>query len=101
MIRIKGIAATLTVASLQFAASAWAQDIRVGVPQVFEGPSGYYGDAAYKGMQVAADMLNEKGGINGRRLVFVAEETQGKPATATAAVRKLAQQNDLIAIIGP
>lgn len=95
------IAVPLAVA-LQLVSGAWAQDsIRVGVPQVFEGPSGYYGDAAYKGMQVAADMLNERGGLNGKRIVFVTEETQGKPATATAAVRKLAQQNDLIALIGP
>ena len=83
------------------AGSGLAQDaIRIGVAQTFEGPSGYYGDAAYKGMQVAADMINERGGVNGRKFVFVVEETQGKPAVATAVVRKLAQQ-DLLVILGP
>lgn len=83
------------------ATSVSAQDsIRIGVAQVVEGPSGYYGDAAYKGMQVAADMINAKGGLNGRKIVFLFEDTQGKPATATGVVRKLAQQ-DVIAIFGP
>lgn len=95
---ITNFAAVLLAAA---AGSALAQDvIRIGVAQTFEGPSGYYGDAAYKGMQVAADMINERGGMNGKKIVFVVEETQGKPAVATAVIRKLAQQ-DVLAIFGP
>jgi branched-chain amino acid transport system substrate-binding protein len=90
-------AAAIAVAGV---ATASAQDIRIGVAQTFEGPSGFYGDAAYKGMQVAADMINERGGVNGKKITFIVEETQGKPATATAVVRKLAQQ-DVLAILGP
>lgn len=99
----KMMLAALVAVSLQLVAGvAAAQDvIRIGVAQVFEGPSGYYGDAAHKGMQVAADMINEKGGLFGRKLTFVTEETQGKPATGTAAVRKLAQQEGILAILGP
>lgn len=98
------ISAALLAASMQMGVSApsSAQEvIKIGVPQVFEGPSGYYGDAAYKGMQVAADMINERGGLNGKRITFLTEETQGRPATATSAVRKLAQQDDILALLGP
>lgn len=87
---------------LALGAPALAQEaLRIGVAQVFEGPSGYYGDASYKGMQVALDLLNERDAFKGRKVVFVTEETQGRPPVATAAIRKLAQQDDILAIIGP
>ncbi len=103
MNRWKLAAAALAAGSVQLAAGgAAAQDaIWVGVAQVFEGPSGYYGDAAYKGMQVGADLINEKGGLFGRKISFITEDTQGRPATGTAVVRKLAQQERILAILGP
>ncbi|MDP3137385.1 MAG: ABC transporter substrate-binding protein [Burkholderiaceae bacterium] len=96
--------ASLTLVAVQplFGGAALAQEVvKIGVAQVFEGPSGYYGDAALKGMQVALDMLNERDAFKGKKIVFVTEETQGKPPVATAAVRKLAQQADILAIVGP
>lgn len=99
----KLLSAGLAAAIMSLASAlALAQDvIKIGVAQVFEGASGYYGDAAYKGMQVAADMVNERGGVHGRKITFVVEETQGKPAIATVTVRKLSQQADILAILGP
>jgi len=82
--------------------SSHAQEVlKIGVAQVFEGPSGYYGDAALKGMQVALDVLNERTAFKNRKIVFVTEETQGRPPVAVAAVKKLADQSDIIAIVGP
>ncbi|MDB5857187.1 MAG: receptor family ligand binding region [Ramlibacter sp.] len=95
------LAAIALLASPFLAAQAPAQEVKIGVAQVFEGPSGFYGDAALKGMTVALEMLNERNAFKGKKIVFVTEETQGRPPVATAAIRKLAGQSDILAIVGP
>jgi branched-chain amino acid transport system substrate-binding protein len=43
------------------------------------------------GMQMAIDELNEIGGINGRKLASVYEDSRGDPGAAVAAMRKLVE----------
>ncbi len=86
--------------ALFFSANAESKDIKIGVAQVLEGPAAYYGNASWKGIQVAGKIINESGGINGDMLVFKVTDDQGKPAPAVSAVRKL-EQEGVLAIIGP
>lgn len=98
---LKYFGAVMLSASTAFwIANAHAEDIKIGVAQVLEGPAAYYGDASWKGIQVAAKIINDSGGINGKKLVFSLQDDQGKPAPAVAVVRKL-EQEGVLAIIGP
>ena len=43
-------------------------------------------------MLMAADEINQAGGINGRKIDVVIEDDQGKPAGAAASISKLVQE---------
>src|ERR1700709_2305537 len=100
-VRILTVGALLgSVAAFSSAPAVAQEDLKIGVAQTFDGPSGYYGEASWKGMQVAADIINERGGVNGRKFNFIVEDDQGKPATGISAIRKLEQQK-VLAVVGP
>jgi branched-chain amino acid transport system substrate-binding protein len=90
----------VSVAALSSAPVVAQEDLKIGVAQTFDGPSAYYGEASWKGMQVAAEIINERGGVNGRKFNFIVEDDQGKPATGISAIRKLEQQK-VLALVGP
>ena len=47
------------------------QPIRIGVLQPMTGPSTKNGVENYAAMQIARDMINERGGVNGRKVEFL------------------------------
>jgi branched-chain amino acid transport system substrate-binding protein len=68
---------------LMFAMNANAQEpIRIGVPLPFTGPLAKNGIENWEAMQIARDMINERGGVNGRKIEFV----QGDATTPNAAI---------------
>src|SRR3954449_4310588 len=82
--------------------SAYAADpIKVGVT-VTQSPPGsvVQGTQVKDGLEVAAKMLNDQGGVNGRRIELVVEDTQGLPEKARAAVEKLITRDKVVGIVG-
>src|SRR5438105_7993820 len=51
--------------------------------------------------QIAIDEINATGGIAGKKLRIVAFDTAGKPDQAVVGLRKLADDDKVLAIIGP
>ena len=73
---------TLTLAVLALAASvASAQqgiskdEIPLGSIQDLSGPLAGFGKQARMGMQLAVDEINEQGGVNGRKLKLLVEDS--------------------------
>lgn len=52
------------------------------------------------GVLMAADEINQAGGINGHKLDVMIEDDKGKPGLAAASITKLVQGGQVIAIIG-
>ena len=52
------------------------------------------------GLEVVAKMLNDQGGVNGRPIELVVEDTQGLPEKARSAVEKLITRDKVVAIVG-
>jgi branched-chain amino acid transport system substrate-binding protein len=68
---------------LMFAMNANAQEpIRIGVLLPFTGALAKNGIENWEAMQIARDMINERGGVNGRKIEFV----QGDATTPNAAI---------------
>jgi branched-chain amino acid transport system substrate-binding protein len=68
---------------LMFAMNANAQEpIRIGVLLPFTGPLAKNGIENWEAMQIARDMINERGGVNGHKIEFV----QGDATTPNAAI---------------
>ena len=66
--------ACLIAAGLTFLATGHAtaqEPIRIGVLLPLTGPFAKNGIENWEAMQIARDMINERGGVNGRKIEFV------------------------------
>jgi branched-chain amino acid transport system substrate-binding protein len=83
-------------------ASAWAQQppIRIGVPLPLTGPLAGGGNQILWGVQYAADEVNEAGGLFGRKIELIVEDTKGEPNTSASIAAKLATQDKVDAFVG-
>lgn len=83
--------------SLTFAADT----IKVGVT-VAQSPPGSVsqGTQVKDGLEVAAKIINDAGGVDGKKIQLIVEDTQGIPEKARAAVEKLITRDQVVAIVG-
>src|ERR1700760_726118 len=83
MRRILGLSALVTGLMLAMTVNAKAQEpIRIGVLLPFTGPLAKNGIENWEAMQIARDMINERGGVNGRKIEYV----QGDATNPNAAI---------------
>ncbi len=82
-------------------AGASAQDIKIGFVGALSGLSAKSGEAITRGMEVAIDEINAKGGLlGGRKLVLVKRDDESNPAKGQIAARELIQNEKVAAIFG-
>ena len=73
---------------------------RIGVMESLTGAGETYGAMASQVKQMAADEINAAGGVNGRKLEFVIEDSQCSAQGAIAAYRKLTDVDGMKIILG-
>ncbi|HWW48316.1 MAG TPA: ABC transporter substrate-binding protein [Xanthobacteraceae bacterium] len=78
-----------------------ADPIKVGVT-ITQSPPGsvVMGVQVKDGLDIVAKMINDAGGIDGRPIQLIVEDTQGLPEKARAAVEKLITRDKVVAITG-
>jgi branched-chain amino acid transport system substrate-binding protein len=99
---------SLFVALAAAAAPAWAQPVPgvsadkivLGQAAVFSGPAAQLGIQMRNGIKAYFDAVNEKGGVNGRRLELVSEDDRYEPAVAPGASKKLIEEHRVFALLG-
>jgi branched-chain amino acid transport system substrate-binding protein len=70
--------------------SASAQEsIKIGLITALSGQSARAGEAITRGLQVAIDELNAKGGVLGRKFELVRRDDEATPAKGVIAAREL------------
>ena len=74
--------------------------IKIGYFGDLSGPTFNFGESAKNGVLMAADEINQAGGINGRRIDVVIDDDQGSPERAANLVSKLINQDKVVALIG-
>ncbi len=80
---------------------AWAQDtIKVGVVGPRTGPAAATGKAFEEGIAIALDHINGKGGVLGKKLEVIFEDTGGVPEKAASAFEKLATRDKVPIVVG-
>ena len=72
----------------------------IGVMESVTGPGETYGTVAVQAKQMAADEINAAGGVNGRRLEFVVEDSQCSAKDAITAYNKLTDVDGVKIILG-
>ena len=73
--------------------------IKIGFFGDLSGPTFNFGQSAKNGMLLAADEINQAGGINGRRIDVVIDDDRGSPEQAAELTGKLISQDRVVAII--
>jgi branched-chain amino acid transport system substrate-binding protein len=83
------------------AGSSFAADVKLGLAAALSGPAAKYGVAIKNGFTLATDEVNAKGGVNGNKLVLLAEDEQGKKEEAINTFKKLIFQDKVLLVFGP
>ncbi|MEJ8824087.1 ABC transporter substrate-binding protein [Variovorax humicola] len=74
--------------------------ILVGTIQDLSGPLAAYGKQSRNGMQLRVDEINEQGGVNGRKLKLLVEDSGYDPKKAVLAAQKLVNQEKIFIMAG-
>ena len=90
-----------TAISLAANGTVQAQDILLGNLFAGAGPFATLAHTNAIAAQMAVDEINASGGINGKKLKIVSFDTAGKPDQAVVGLRKFAEDDKVMAIIGP
>lgn len=99
-IMLGGTLAVVTAFAGGGAAQA-ADPIKIGVTLTQSPPgSVIQGTQVKDGLEIVAKKINDAGGIDGRMIELVIEDTQGLPEKARAAVEKLITRDKVVAITG-
>ncbi len=75
-------------------------EIVIGSIQDLSGPIAGFGKQARNGMLMRVDEINEVGGVNGRKLKLVVEDSGYDPKKALLAAQKMVQKDKIFAMIG-
>ena len=82
------IAAIAVATTLAGTANA-QETIKIGVITDKVGPAKFYAEPVTQGIELAAKIINAKGGVLGKKIELVIEDDQAKPDVSAAKARKL------------
>jgi len=93
------LAASATMASAQQQGIS-KNEILLGTIQDLSGPLAGYGKQARNGMLMAIEEVNEQGGIQGRKIKLLVEDSGYDPKKAVLATQKLVNQDKIFMMVG-
>ncbi len=102
----KKLAMAASLAALLLGGAAMAEpgvsdtEIKIGDVNILTGPASFIGQAVSIGSKLAATEINEKGGVNGRRITMVTEDDGYVPARSFQAAKKLIEVDEIFALNG-
>jgi branched-chain amino acid transport system substrate-binding protein len=98
-----GLAAGAALASpayLRSSALAQAGTIKIGLPLALTGPLGSVGQQQKRGAEVYAKIQNAKGGILGRQIELLIEDTAGNPANCVRKAQEMVERHNCRLLTG-
>ena len=96
-----GAALALTTgAALAQSQGVSKNEIVLGSIQDLSGPIAAFGKQVRNGMILRADEANEQGGVNGRKIKLLVEDSKYDPRNAVLAAQKLVNQEKIFAMVG-
>ena len=76
------------------------QPIKFGLIAAMSGQSAKSGEAIVRGLSIAVDELNAKGGVLGRKVELIVRDDESNPAKGAVAARELVQREKVAAMFG-
>ena len=75
--------------------------IRIGAIAPVTGDRAEAGQSVWRSFQIAADDINAKGGVMGKKIEIVLEDSKGDAKEAVELTKKLADDESICAVLGP
>ena len=94
------LALAATGAALAQSQGVSKNEIVLGSIQDLSGPLAGFGKQIRLGMMLRVDEVIEQGGINGRKLKLIVEDSKYDPKNAVLAAQKLVNQDKIFAMVG-
>ncbi|MDP6294258.1 MAG: penicillin-binding protein activator [Candidatus Woesearchaeota archaeon] len=91
----------LAACTIHGAVPGVSEPVRVGALAPLTGSLSYFGEEMRKGFDLAAEEINEQGGVNGKLLQLVYEDTKCDITPTVTALNKLRHIDDVAAFLGP
>ena len=96
---VLGLLVTLMVATVACGDDS-GDTFRIGVMESVTGPGDTYGNVAVQAKQLAVDEINEAGGVNGKMLELIVEDSKCSANDAIVAYNKLTDVDGVKIILG-
>ena len=74
-------------------------EIRIGTHTDLSGPVAIWGVGATNGARLRFDEINEQGGVHGRRIKYIVEDTSYEVPKAISAANKLINRDEIFAML--
>src|SRR4029079_14924595 len=87
-------------AFLMMTPAAAQETLKVGLVAAMSGQSAKSGEAIVRGLSIAIDEINAKGGVLGKKLELLVRDDESNPAKGVVAARELAQREKVVALFG-
>jgi branched-chain amino acid transport system substrate-binding protein len=94
------LASGAALAQKKYDTGASDTEIKIGNIMPYSGPASAYGIIG-KTEEAYFKMINDKGGINGRKIVYVTYDDGYSPPKAVEQVRKLVESDEVLAVFNP
>jgi branched-chain amino acid transport system substrate-binding protein len=95
------LAAAAVALSFTVAVPAYAQEtLKLGLVAAMSGQSAKSGEAIVRGLSLAIDEINSKGGVLGKKVELVVRDDESNPAKGVIAARELVQREKVAAFFG-
>ena len=91
---------TIGTAVLSPPAAGAGSTIKVGVDLELSGPASVWGTPQLRSIQMVADDINQRGGIDGKKIELAVLDNKSDPTQSLTNVKQLVEQGHVCAVIG-
>ena len=91
----------MAVAEARQKPAAGGEEIRIGFTVPLTGASAAEGAYFIKAINLALKQINQAGGVNGKKINLIMEDTQSSNPGALAALQKSVEKDKVLALVGP
>ena len=98
--RVRGLLAGVAAVMLAATPAAAQDTIKLGLVAAMSGQSAKSGEAIVRGLSVAIDEINAKGGVLGKKVELLVRDDESNPAKGVLAARELVQREKVAALFG-
>src|ERR1700680_1074843 len=94
------VAATPALAQKQYSPGATDTEIKIGTTTPYSGPASAYSAGAVSATAYFT-MINEQGGVNGRKINFISLDDAYSPPKTVEQIRRLVASDEVLFLVNP